>query len=46
MSLSHRFGTTWHGWLQFLGFIPRFNSVMLSVVGDVPVDSETSVVTL
>jgi len=37
---------TWHVCSYFPGFISGFNGVVLSVVGDVPVDSETSVVTL
>jgi hypothetical protein len=36
---------TWHGYSYFLRFISRFNGAMLSVVGDVPVDSEVPVVT-
>ena len=35
----------WHGCSHFSGFIPGFNGAMLSMVVDVPVDSETLVVT-
>jgi hypothetical protein len=34
-----------HGCSYFPEFIPRFNGVIFLVVGDVPVDSETSVMT-
>jgi hypothetical protein len=37
--------STWHVCSYFLGFIPGFNGAMLSVVGDVLVDSEAPVVT-
>ena len=37
--------STWHGCSYFPGFIPGFNSTMLSVVGDVSVDSKAPVVT-
>ena len=37
--------STWHGCLYFPRFIPEFNGATLSVMGDVPVDSEASVVT-
>jgi hypothetical protein len=37
--------STWYMYSYFPGFIPGFNGAMLSVVGDVPVDSETPVVT-
>jgi hypothetical protein len=36
---------TWHGYLHFHRFISWFNVAILSVVGDVPVNSEASVVT-
>jgi hypothetical protein len=36
---------TWHGCSHFYGFILGFNGAMLSVVGDVLVDSESHVVT-
>ena len=38
--------STWHGCSYFLEFFLRFNGVVISVVGDVPVDSEAIVVTL
>ena len=38
--------STWHGYSYFSKFISVFNGAMLLVVGDVPVDSETPVVTL
>ena len=37
--------STWHGCSYFSEFILGFNGATLSVVGDVPVDSKTSVVT-
>jgi len=38
--------STWHRYLHFSRFIPRFNGAIFSVVGDVPVDNDTPVVTL
>jgi hypothetical protein len=34
--------STWHGCSHFPEFIPGFTSAILSVIDDVPVDSETS----
>jgi hypothetical protein len=37
--------STWHRCSYFSGFISGFNGTMLSVVGDVSVDSEAHMVT-
>ena len=37
--------STWHECSYFSGFILGFNGIVLSVVGDIPVDSEAPVVT-
>ena len=37
---------TWYECSYFPGFIPRFNDVMLSVVGDIAINSETPMVTM
>jgi hypothetical protein len=36
---------TWYECSYFSGFNPGFNGAILSMVGDIPVDSEASVVT-
>jgi hypothetical protein len=38
--------STWNGCLYFSGFILEFNSAILSLIDDVPVDNEAPVATL